>query len=73
MAVVVKTRALLLRIFIFNAVVLLASLAVMAVQINLVRGETKVERRVVEVVNKLMWLASVRTSVASIASSYMEP
>ncbi|KAK6145330.1 hypothetical protein DH2020_022150 [Rehmannia glutinosa] len=43
----------------------------MAVVITLVRGETKAERRVVEVINKLMWLASVCTSVAFMASSYI--
>ncbi|XP_058109855.1 ankyrin repeat-containing protein ITN1-like [Magnolia sinica] len=57
--------------FLFNAVALFTSLAVVVVQITLVRGETKSERRVVEVINKLMWLASVCTSVAFIASSYI--
>ncbi|KAI3889536.1 hypothetical protein MKX03_032232 [Papaver bracteatum] len=57
--------------FIFNAIALFTSLAVVVVQITLVRGETKSERRVVEVINKLMWLASVCTSVAFIASSYI--
>lgn len=57
--------------FIFNAIALFTSLAVVVVQITLVRGETKTERRVVEVINKLMWLASVCTSVAFIASSYI--
>ncbi|XP_065870305.1 ankyrin repeat-containing protein ITN1 [Euphorbia lathyris] len=57
--------------FIFNAIALFTSLAVVVVQITLVRGETKAERRVVEVINKLMWLASVCTSVAFIASSYI--
>ncbi|KAH7677983.1 Integral membrane ankyrin-repeat protein Kidins220 (protein kinase D substrate) protein [Dioscorea alata] len=57
--------------FIFNAVALFTSLAVVVVQITLVRGETKSERRVVEVINKLMWLASVCTTVAFIASSYI--
>ncbi|GLT66902.1 hypothetical protein SLA2020_392430 [Shorea laevis] len=57
--------------FIFNALALFTSLAVVVVQITLVRGETKAERRVVEVINKLMWLASVCTSVAFIASSYI--
>ncbi|XP_031485704.1 ankyrin repeat-containing protein ITN1-like [Nymphaea colorata] len=57
--------------FIFNAVALFTSLAVVVVQITLVRGETKSERRVVEVINKLMWLASVCTSVAFIASCYI--
>ncbi|KAL7108998.1 hypothetical protein ACP275_06G148900 [Erythranthe tilingii] len=57
--------------FIFNAVALFTSLAVVVVQITLVRGETKAERRVVEVINKLMWLASVCTSVAFMASAYI--
>ncbi|RVW49378.1 Ankyrin repeat-containing protein ITN1 [Vitis vinifera] len=53
--------------FIFNALALFTSLAVVVVQITLVRGETKAERNVVVVINKLMWLASVCTSVAFIA------
>lgn len=57
--------------FLFNAVALFTSLAVVVVQITLVRGETKSERRVVEVINKLMWLASVCTSVAFMASAYI--
>ncbi|KAG7576619.1 Ankyrin repeat [Arabidopsis thaliana x Arabidopsis arenosa] len=57
--------------FIFNAIALFTSLAVVVVQITLVRGETKTERRVVEVINKLMWLASVCTTVAFISSSYI--
>ncbi|KAL9663262.1 hypothetical protein QQ045_028101 [Rhodiola kirilowii] len=57
--------------FIFNAIALFTSLAVVVVQITLVRGETKAEKKVVGVINKLMWLASVCTSVAFIASSYI--
>ncbi|KAG6416097.1 hypothetical protein SASPL_123521 [Salvia splendens] len=57
--------------FIFNAIALFTSLAVVVVQITLVRGETKAERRVVEIINKMMWLASVCTSVAFMASSYI--
>ncbi|GMH07926.1 hypothetical protein Nepgr_009766 [Nepenthes gracilis] len=57
--------------FIFNAIALFTSLAVVVVQITLVRGETKAERRVVAIINKLMWLASVCTSVAFIASAYI--
>lgn len=57
--------------FVFNALALFTSLAVVVVQITLVRGETKSERRVVQVINKLMWLASICTSVAFIASSYI--
>ncbi|KAM5556223.1 ankyrin repeat-containing protein ITN1 [Rosa sericea] len=57
--------------FIFNAIALFTSLAVVVVQITLVRGETKAEKKVVEIINKLMWLASVCTSVAFMASSYI--
>ncbi|XP_050385845.1 ankyrin repeat-containing protein ITN1-like [Argentina anserina] len=57
--------------FIFNAFALFTSLAVVVVQITLVRGETKAEKKVVEIINKLMWLASVCTSVAFMASSYI--
>lgn len=57
--------------FISNAIALFTSLAVVVVQITLVRGETKAEKRVVEIINKLMWLASVCTSVAFMASSYI--
>lgn len=57
--------------FIFNAIALFTSLAVVVVQITLVRGEMKSERQVVEVINKLMWLASVCTTVAFISSSYI--
>uniref|UniRef100_A0A1J3HNY7 Ankyrin repeat-containing protein n=1 Tax=Noccaea caerulescens TaxID=107243 RepID=A0A1J3HNY7_NOCCA len=57
--------------FIFNAIALFTSLAVVVVQITLVRGETKAEKKVVEVINKLMWLASMCTSVAFLASSYI--
>ncbi|KAH6761979.1 Ankyrin repeat family protein [Perilla frutescens var. hirtella] len=70
MAVVVSSASFKI-FFIFNAIALFTSLAVVVVQITLVRGETKAERRVVEVINKLMWLASVCTSVAFMASSYI--
>lgn len=70
MAVTAKTASFKI-FFIFNAFALFTSLAVVVVQITLVRGETKAERRVVEVINKLMWLASVCTSVAFMASSYI--
>ncbi|KAF8397564.1 hypothetical protein HHK36_016484 [Tetracentron sinense] len=70
MAVMVR-RASFKIFFIFNAIALFTSLAVVVVQITLVRGETKSERRVVVVINKLMWLASVCTSVAFIAASYI--
>ncbi|KAI6698216.1 hypothetical protein NL676_018335 [Syzygium grande] len=53
MAVVVSTLSFKV-FFISNAVALFTSLAVVVVQITLVRGETKSERRVVHVINKLM-------------------
>lgn len=57
--------------FICNAIALFTSLAVVVVQITLVRGEIKSERRVVQVINKMMWMASVCTTVAFTASSYI--
>uniref|UniRef100_A0A0C9QTX4 TSA: Wollemia nobilis Ref_Wollemi_Transcript_9892_2283 transcribed RNA sequence n=1 Tax=Wollemia nobilis TaxID=56998 RepID=A0A0C9QTX4_9CONI len=57
--------------FIFNAIALFTSLAVVVVQITLVRWETKSQRKVVTVINKLMWLASICTTVAFIASAYI--
>lgn len=69
-AVAVSTAA--FKTFFFsNAISLFTSFAVVLVQITLVRGETKSERRVTEVINKLMWLASCSTSVAFIAASYI--
>uniref|UniRef100_R7WE07 Ankyrin repeat-containing protein n=1 Tax=Aegilops tauschii TaxID=37682 RepID=R7WE07_AEGTA len=69
-AIVVQTAS--FRIFfIFNAIALFTSLAVVVVQITVVRGETKSERKVVEVINKLMWLASVCTTISFIASCYI--
>eukprot|EP00252_Welwitschia_mirabilis_P017050 TRINITY_DN37910_c0_g1_i1.p1 TRINITY_DN37910_c0_g1~~TRINITY_DN37910_c0_g1_i1.p1 ORF type:complete len:581 (-),score=95.10 TRINITY_DN37910_c0_g1_i1:447-2189(-) len=57
--------------FISNAVALFTSLAVVVVQITLVRWEPRSQRKVVEVINKLMWLASVCTSLAFISSAYI--
>ncbi|XP_027349115.1 ankyrin repeat-containing protein ITN1-like [Abrus precatorius] len=57
--------------YITNAISLFTSLSVVVVQITLVRGETKAERRVVEVINKMMWLASVCTTVSFITASYI--
>ncbi|PPR82254.1 hypothetical protein GOBAR_AA38459 [Gossypium barbadense] len=56
---------------VFNALALFTSLAVVVVQITIVRGELKTEKRFVEVINKLMWLASVCTSISYISSSYI--
>jgi len=57
--------------FVSNAFALFTSLAVVVVQITLVRWETKSQRKVVGVINKLMWLASACTTVAFIASAYI--
>lgn len=60
------------KIFFFsNALALFTSLAVVVVQITIVRGELKSERRVTTMINKLMWLASVCTTVAFTSSSYI--
>lgn len=70
MAVMVSSRSFKV-FFISNAIALFTSLAVVVVQITVVRGEVKSEKKVVEVINKLMWLASVCTTVAFISSSYI--
>ncbi|XVF76569.1 hypothetical protein PTKIN_Ptkin13bG0276200 [Pterospermum kingtungense] len=70
MAVVVSTTSFKI-FFLFNATALFTSLAVVVVQITVVRGELKSERRVVEVINKLMWLAAVCTTISFISSSYI--
>lgn len=70
MAVMVSSRSFKV-FFISNAIALFTSLAVVVVQITVVRGEVKSERKVVEVINKLMWLAAVCTTVAFISSSYI--
>ncbi|XP_047156835.1 ankyrin repeat-containing protein ITN1-like [Vigna umbellata] len=57
--------------FLCNSVALFTSLAVVVVQITLVRGRTKSEMRVVKVINKMMWLASICTTVAFISASYI--
>lgn len=57
--------------FLANAVALFTSLAVVVVQITVVRRENRAERRVVEVINKLMWLASVCTTVAFLSAAYI--
>lgn len=69
-AVMVQTKSFKI-FFISDAIALFTSLAVVLVQITVVRGELKSERRVVEVINKLMWLASVCTTVAFVSSSYI--
>ncbi|XP_042040759.1 ankyrin repeat-containing protein ITN1-like [Salvia splendens] len=70
MAVMVSSRCFKV-FFISNAIALFTSLVVVVVQITVVRGEVKSERRVVEVINKLMWLAAACTTVAFLSSSYI--
>ncbi|CAL0325024.1 unnamed protein product [Lupinus luteus] len=57
--------------FIFDAIALFTSLAVVLVQITVVRGRTKSEMMVVKVINKLMWLASICTIIAFMSASYI--
>nr|KYP46528.1 Ankyrin repeat-containing protein At3g12360 family [Cajanus cajan] len=57
--------------FISNSAALFTSLAVVVVQITLVRGRTKSEMRVMKVINKMMWLASICTTVAFASASYI--
>ena len=57
--------------FISNAFTLFTSLAVVVVQITLVRWETKYQRKVVGVINKFMWLASACITVAFFALAYI--
>ncbi|XP_061364906.1 ankyrin repeat-containing protein ITN1-like [Gastrolobium bilobum] len=57
--------------FISNAIALFTSLAVVVVQITLVRGRTKSEMRVTKVINKMMWLASICTTIAFTSASYI--
>ncbi|KAH9326392.1 hypothetical protein KI387_006570, partial [Taxus chinensis] len=57
--------------FVFDSVGLFISLAVVVVQISIVASESKAQRRVIFVVNKLMWMACVCTSVAFVALSFI--
>ncbi|KAI7753591.1 hypothetical protein M8C21_021425 [Ambrosia artemisiifolia] len=58
--------------FIFNAFALYTSLATVVMHVTLgITDETDEKRRLVVVINKLMWLASVCTSVAYMASTYI--
>ncbi|KAM0042786.1 putative ankyrin repeat-containing domain, PGG domain, ankyrin repeat-containing domain superfamily [Helianthus debilis subsp. tardiflorus] len=59
--------------YLFNAMALYTSLAVVVIHMTLgIRGEKKAKKRqVVEVINKFLWVACVCTSVAFMASSYI--
>lgn len=70
MAVMVASPS--FKVFFFsNSISLFTSLSVVVVQITVVRGELKTERRVVALINKMMWLASVCTTLSFISASYI--
>lgn len=57
--------------FIFDSIALFVSLAVVVVQTSVVVIESRAKKRMVAVINKLMWLACVLVSVAFIALSFV--
>lgn len=57
--------------FIFDSTALFISLAVVVVQTSIVVIERKAKKRMMAVINKLMWLACVLISVAFLALSYV--
>ncbi|KAI3412968.1 ANK_REP_REGION domain-containing protein [Psidium guajava] len=57
--------------FIFDAIALFISLAVVVVQTSVVVIERKAKKQMMAVINKLMWLACVMVSVAFLALSYV--
>lgn len=57
--------------FIFDSFALFISLAVVVVQTSLVVIERKQKEKLMTVINKLMWMASVMVSVAFLALSYV--
>ncbi|KAF3777209.1 Ankyrin repeat-containing protein [Nymphaea thermarum] len=56
---------------ILNALALFISLAVVVVQITLVAWETKAQRQVLAVMNKLMWVACLCTCAAFLSVAYV--
>ncbi|MFQ6666494.1 hypothetical protein Gotur_032819 [Gossypium turneri] len=69
-AVAVKSTSFRMFYF-FNAISLFTSLSVVVVQMTVVRGQLKSERRVIEVINKMLWVAAVCTTISFMASSYI--
>ncbi|KAE8719055.1 Ankyrin repeat-containing protein [Hibiscus syriacus] len=70
--IAVASRGKSFKIFcLFNAIALFTSLAVVVVQITVVRGELNTEKRFIQVINKLMWLASICTSISFVASAHI--
>ncbi|PRQ33863.1 putative ankyrin repeat-containing protein [Rosa chinensis] len=57
--------------FVFNAIALFISLAVVVVQTSVVVIESKAKRHMMAIINKLMWFACVNLSVAFLALSFV--
>ncbi|KAL2557536.1 Ankyrin repeat family protein [Forsythia ovata] len=57
--------------FIFDSVALFISLAVVVVQTSVVVIESKAKKKMMAIINKLMWLACVLISVAFLALSFV--
>ncbi|CAI0451907.1 unnamed protein product [Linum tenue] len=57
--------------FLFDSVALFISLAVVVVQTSVVVIESKAKKRMMAVINKLMWIACVLISVAFLALSFV--
>ncbi|VFQ91440.1 unnamed protein product [Cuscuta campestris] len=57
--------------FVFDSVALFISLAVVVVQTSVVVIESRAKKRMMAVINKLMWLACVLISVAFLALSFV--
>lgn len=57
--------------FVFDAIALFISLAVVVVQTSVVVIESKAKKQMMAVINKLMWLACVLVSVAFLALSFV--
>lgn len=57
--------------FVFDSVALFISLAVVVVQTSVVVIESKAKKRMMAVINKLMWLACVLISVSFLALSFI--
>ncbi|GAB2263351.1 hypothetical protein Droror1_Dr00004348 [Drosera rotundifolia] len=57
--------------FVFDSVALFISLAVVVVQTSVVVVESKAKKKMMAIINKLMWLACVLISVAFLALSFV--
>ncbi|XP_014497242.1 ankyrin repeat-containing protein At5g02620 [Vigna radiata var. radiata] len=57
--------------FVFDSVALFISLAVVVVQTSVVVIESKAKKQMMQVINKLMWIACVLISVAFLALSFV--